>query len=142
MGKKENKKQIVYKTAEETLIVTDKDVDVTWIEKVNDSLRKDSSRARKDRRYCYRLDIANDKDEWVASHENDPFYNLCRETPEEERNRLYHAISQLTEVEQRMIDYEYFKGYSHKRIAEMEGVSRQAVEQRLERIIKKLQEIF
>lgn len=141
MEKKE-KKQIVYKTVEGTLIVTDDDVDEKWIDKVNDSFRKDSNRARKDRYYCYRLDIANDKDEWVASQEHDPFYNLCRETPEEERNRLYYAISQLSDAEQRMIDYEYFKGYSHKRIAEMEGVSRQAIEQRLERIIKKLQEIF
>ena len=142
MKKKEDKKEIVYKTVEETLIVTDKDVDVEWIDKVNDSLRKDSNRARKDRCYCYRLDIANDKDEWVASQEHDPFYNLCRETREEELNRLYYAISQLTEDEQRMIDYEYFKGYSHKRIAEMEGVTRQAIEQRLIKIIKKLQKLF
>ena len=87
MNNNENKKksEIVYKTVEETIVVTEEDVDVKWIEAVNDSMREDANYARKERYHCYRLDIADDKDEWVASHEHDPFYNLCRETTEEER---------------------------------------------------------
>ena len=88
---KGKKPEIVYKTVEETIVVTEEDVDVKWIEAVNDSMREDANYARKERYHCYRLDIADDKDEWVASHEHDPFYNLCRETTEEEIRRLYHA---------------------------------------------------
>ena len=93
MNNNENKKksEIVYKTVEETIVVTEEDVDVKWIEAVNDSMREDANYARKERYHCYRLDIADDKDEWVASQEHDPFYNLCRETTEEELNELATA---------------------------------------------------
>ena len=132
MNNNENKKksEIVYKTVEETIVVTEEDVDVKWIY------------ARKERYHCYRLDIADDKDEWVASQEHDPFYNLCRETTEEEIKRLYYAISQLNEDQQRLIDYVYFKGYSMKAFAEIEGVSPVAITYRHKEILKKLKEIF
>ncbi|HCA54311.1 MAG TPA: hypothetical protein DEO95_02330, partial [Ruminococcaceae bacterium] len=84
----------------------------------------------------------DDKDEWVASQEHDPFYNLCRETTEEEIKRLYYAISQLNEDQQRLIDYVYFKGYSMKAFAEIEGVSPVAITYRHKEILKKLKEIF
>ena len=144
MNNNENKKksEIVYKTVEETIVVTEEDVDAKWIDKVNDSMRKDANYARKERYHCYRLDIADDKDEWVASHEHDPFYNLCRETTEEELNRLRYAISRLTKDQQRLIDYVYFKGYSMKAFAEIEGVSPVAITYRHKEILKKLKEIF
>jgi len=118
MNNNENKKksEIVYKTVEETIVVTEEDVDVKWIQAVNDSMREDANYARKERYHCYRLDIADDKDEWVASHEHDPFYNLCRETPEEELNRLYYAISQLNEDQQRLIDYKSSRSTSKRHI--------------------------
>ena len=139
---KGKKPEIVYKTVEETIVVTEEDVDVKWIQAVNDSMREDANYARKERYHCYRLDIADDKDEWVASQEHDPFYNLCRETPEEELNRLYYAITQLTEDQQRLIDYVYFKGYSMKSFAEIEEVSPVAITYRHKKKKKKLKEIF
>jgi len=144
MNNNENKKksEIVYKTVEETIVVTEEDVDVKWIQAVNDSMRKDANYARKERYHCYRLDIADDKDEWVASQEHDPFYNLCRETTEEELNRLRYAISRLTKDQQRLIEYAYYKGYSMKAFAEIEGVSPKAISKRHQTILKKLREIF
>ena len=128
-----------YDTATEKVLV---EASKKWTDIVKDEDRKIASQNRKERRHTLHYDESMEGGDWLASDKDNPFYTLCRETPEEERNRLNYAISRLTETEQRMIDYEYFKGYSHKRIAEMEGVSRQAIEQRLGRIIKKLQEIF
>lgn len=49
MNNNENKKksEIVYKTVEETIVVTEEDVDVKWIQAVNDSMREDANYARK-----------------------------------------------------------------------------------------------
>ena len=139
---KGKKPEIVYKTVEETIVVTEEDVDVKWIEAVNDSMREDANYARKERYHCYRLDIADDKDEWVASQEHDPFYNLCRETAEEEINRLYHAISQLNEDQQRLIEYVYYKGYSLKEFADLEDVVPSVITRRHKVILKKLKKFF
>ena len=109
---------------------------------VNDSMRIDSNLARKERYHCFRLDIADDRDEWVASYDDDPFYILCRETPEEELNRLHYAISQLSEDQKRLIDYVYYKGYSLKAFAEIEGVDPSAITRRHQVILKKLKDIF
>ena len=136
------KPEIIYKTVEGTIIVTNRQVDQKWINMVNDSMRIDSNLARKERYHCFRLDIADDRDEWVASYDDDPFYNLCRETPEEELNRLHYAISQLSEDQKRLIDYVYYKGYSLKAFAEIEGVDPSAITRRHQVILKKLKDIF
>ena len=136
------KSEIVYKTVSGTIIVTNQQVDQKWVNIVNDSMRIDSNLARKERYHCFRLDIADDRDEWVASHADDPFYNLCRETPEEERNRLRYAISQLSDDQKRLIEYVYYKGYSLKAFAELEGVDPSAITRRHCVILKKLKEIF
>jgi DNA-directed RNA polymerase specialized sigma subunit len=48
----------------------------------------------------------------------------------------------LNEDQQRLIDYVYFKGYSMKAFAEIEGVSPVAITYRHKEILKKLKEIF
>ena len=55
---------------------------------------------------------------------------------------VYYALSQLNEDQQRLIDYVYFKGYSMKAFAEIEGVSPVAITYRHKEILKKLKEIF
>lgn len=140
--RRKKRERIIYRTVKETIIVTEKDVDEKWIREVNDSMTQESSQARYERRYCYRLDTADDRDEWVASYRDDPFFNLGRESPEEERRRLYDAISQLTEEQKRLIDNVYFKGYSMREFAEIEGVTTAAITKRHKLILKKLKEIY
>ena len=144
MEKRKKKDEIVYRTVKETIRITKKDVDEKWIKEVKASRKKDANQAKKEKRHCLRLDIADEdeRDEWTASHDDDPFFNLCVETPEEEANRLHYAISKLNEEQQRLIDQIFFKGYSHKQVAEMEGVTRQAIEKRLKKSLAELKSFF
>lgn len=52
---------------------------------------------------------------------------------EEEKERLYKAIEQLTPRQQKLIRLAYFERLSHERIAKREGVSRQAISFAIER---------
>lgn len=113
-----------------------------WAEWVNDENRLVSNQNRKERRHTLHYDESYEYGDWLASDKDNPFYNLCRETPEEELNRLRYAIRQLTKDQQRLIDYIYYKGYSMKAFAEIEGVSAMAISKRHQTIIKKLREIF
>lgn len=113
-----------------------------WVDVLEDEDRKISSQDRKERRHTVHYDVSFEAGSWLASDKDNPFYNLCRETPEEMKKRLRYAIRQLTEDQQRLIDYIYYRGYSMKAFAEIEGVSAMAISKRHQTIIKKLREIF
>ena len=112
-----------------------------WVDVLEDEDRKISSQDRKERRHTVHYDVSFEAGSWLASDKDNPFYNLCRETPEEMKRRLRRAIRQLTEDQQRLIDYIYYRGYSMKAFAEMEGVHPSTVTRHHQEIIKKLKEI-
>lgn len=109
---------------------------------VIDMRRKEDSADRKNRRHCLRLDSDMDRGSWNATQKDDPFYNIGVETEEDEMRRLEVAISQLTPAQQKLIDYVYYKGYSMKAFAGVEGVSQQAISKRHKVIINKLKKLF
>ena len=131
--------KIKYRTATEDIEV---EVEKEWADYINNEERRNNNLERKERSHCWRKDMFEDREEWIGSHEYDPFYNLCRETKEEKMNRLRYAISKLTDDQQRLIDYVYYKGYSLKAFAAIEGVSPKAISKRHQTILKKLKEIF
>ncbi len=131
--------KIKYRTVTEDIEI---EVEEEWADIIRNEERHDDNLNRKERSHCWHKDMFEDKEDWIADHTYDPFYNLCRETWEEKMNRLYYAISQLTEDQQRLIDYVYFQGYSLKAFAAIEGVSPMAISKRHKTIIKKLREIF
>ena len=131
--------KINYKTATEEIEV---ETTQKWAEWVVGEDRIISNQNRKERRNTLHYDESFEYGDWLASDKDNPFYNLCRETPEEELNRLHYAISRLTKDQQRLIEYVYYKGYSMKAFAEIEGVSPKAISKRHQTILKKLREIF
>lgn len=135
---RKRKDVIVYRTVKETIILTEKDVERKWIDIVNNLGRVASNLERKERYYYSRKGKAYEEKKWMARYERDPFSYLFEETPEEELNRLYYAMGRLPEDQRKLIDLIYFKGYSHKDVAAMEGVSRQAIEKRLKKIMEEL----
>lgn len=131
--------KIIYKTATEKIEV---ETTQKWAERVDNEDRIISNQNRKERRNTLHYDESFEYGDWLASDKDNPFYNLCRETPEEELNRLHYAINRLTKDQQRLIEYVYYKGYSMKAFAEIEGVSPKAISKRHQTILKKLREIF
>ena len=113
-----------------------------WTDIVNEEDRKIANQDRKERKHTVHYDPTMEHGDWLASEKDDPFYNLCRETHEEKLNRLRYAIRQLNEDQQRLIEYVYYKGYSMKAFAEIEGVSPKAISKRHQTILRKLKEIF
>ena len=71
-------------------------------------------------------------------------FALLEPNPEElaihrdEYNRLYNAISHLPENQQELVLNVYFNGQSLAEIAKEEGVSYQAIQNRMTKILKKL----
>jgi len=135
---RKRKDVIVYRTVIETIVLTEKDVERKWIDIVNNLGRVASNLERKERYYYSRKGKDYERQKWMARYERDPFLYLFEETPEEELNRLYYAMGRLPDDQRKLIDLIYFKGYSHKQVAEMEGVSRQAIEKRLKKIMEEL----
>ena len=131
--------KISYKTATEEIEI---ETSRKWAEWIDDEDRVISNQNRKERRNTLHYDESFEYGDWLASDKDNPFYNLCRETPEEELNRLRYAISRLTKDQQRLIEYVYYKGYSMKAFAEIEGVTPKAISKRHQTILKKLREIF
>ena len=113
-----------------------------WVDVLEHEDRKIASQNRKERKHNLHYDPSMEYGDWLASEKDNPFFNLCRETHEEKLNRLRYAIRQLSEDQQRLIEYVYYKGYSMKAFAEIEGVSAMAISKRHQTIIKKLREIF
>lgn len=128
-----------YDTATEKVFI---EASKKWTDIVKEEDRKISSQNRRHRRYTLHYDESLEGGEWLASDKDNPFYNLCRETHEEKLNRLRYAISRLTEDQQRLIEYVYYKGYSMKAFAEIEGVHPSTITRWHQEIIKKLREIF
>ena len=113
-----------------------------WVDVLENEDRKITSLNRKERKHNLHYDPSMEYGDWLASEKDNPFYNLCRETYEEKLNRLRYAISKLNEDQQRLIEYVYYKGYSFKAFADLEGVHPSAITRRHQVIIKKLREIF
>jgi len=131
--------KIIYKTATGDIEV---EVSQEWADWVENENRIISNQNRKERRNTLHYDESFEYGDWLASDKDNPFYNLCRETPEMELNRLLKAISRLTEDQQKLIEYVYYRGYSLKAFAETEGLTPMAITKRHRLIIKKLKEIF
>ena len=131
--------KIIYKTATGDIEV---EVSQEWADWVENENRIISNQNRKERRNTLHYDESFEYGDWLASEKDNPFHNLCRETPEMELNRLLNAISGLSEKQQRLIEYVYYKGFSLKAFAEMEGVDPSAMTRRHQVIIKKLKIIF
>ena len=113
-----------------------------WVDVLENEDRKIASQNRKERKHNLHYDPNMEYGDWLSSEKDNPFYNLCRETHEEKLNRLRYAIRQLSEDQQSLIEYVYYKGYSMKAFAEIEGVSPVAITYRHKEILKKLKEIF
>ena len=113
-----------------------------WVDVLENEDRKIASQNRKERRHNLHYDPNMEYGDWLSSEKDNPFYNLCRETHEEKLNRLHYAVSRLTEDQQRLIEYVYYKGYSMKAFAELEGVHPSTVTRWHKELIKKLREIF
>ena len=113
-----------------------------WVDVLEHEDRKIASQNRKERKHNLHYDPNMEYGDWLSSEKDNPFYNLCRETHEEKLNRLRYAIRQLSEDQQRLIEYVYYKGYSMKAFAELEGVHPSTVTRWHKEIIKKLREIF
>ena len=128
-----------YDTATEKVFI---EASKKWTDLVRDEDRRIASQNRKERRHTLHYDESLEGGEWLASERDNPFYNLCRETHEEKLNRLRYAVSRLTGDQQRLIEYVYYKGYSMKAFAELEGVHPSTVTRWHKEIIKKLREIF
>lgn len=128
-----------YDTATEKVFI---ETSKKWADIVKEEDRKIASQNRKERKHNLHYDPSMEYGDWLASEKDNPFFNLCRETHEEKLNRLRYAIRQLNENQQRLIEYVYYKGYSFKAFADMEGVHPSAITRRHQVIIKKLREIF
>ena len=128
-----------YDTATEKVFI---ETSKKWADIVKEEDRKIASQNRKERKHNLHYDPSMEYGDWLASEKDNPFFNLSRETHEEKLNRLRYAIRQLNEDQQRLIEYVYYKGYSFKAFAEMEGVTQAAISYRHKVILKKLKEIF
>ena len=131
--------KVKYRTVKGTIAV---EVEEELAEVIKEEERYAGRIEKLEHRHCWNRNMFEDKEDWPGSYEDDPFYNLGRETWEEEVEHLHRAISQLTEEQQKLIDYVYYKGYSFKAFAEIEGVHPSAITRRHQVIIKKLREIF
>jgi len=59
-----------------------------------------------------------------------------------ENEELIKCISQLLPKQQELLKKIYFEGFSHTDIAQIEGTSRQAIENRLKKIYEKIKKFL
>lgn len=69
----------------------------------------------------------------IPDPNNDFEDRILERRDEEEKERLYKAIGQLTPRQQQLIRLTYYEGLSHDQIAEREGITRRAVSYAVER---------
>lgn len=111
------------------------DVDEKWLEILREMDREEYNSNQKETRRHVELDISRDKSQWLDNNEEPIEDTICRlETAE----ALDEAIATLTAKQRDVFMAIQFYGFSIGEVAEVKGISKQAVAKSLAQAKRKL----
>lgn len=111
------------------------DIDEKWLEILKEMDREEYNSNQKETRRHIQLDISRDKSQWLDNNEEPIEDTICRlETAE----ALDEAIATLTAKQRDVFMAIQFYGFSIGEVAEVKGISKQAVAKSLAQAKRKL----
>lgn len=127
---------IAYKTAEGKRICIEVSIPVK--ELLEQSDRQIRSQRRQDRRYLDNEDFIDGLTDAAMRYPQQTIDAADLVIKMESRKQLYMAVNGLSEVQRRRLLLHFAHGWTHRRIAELEGVNRATVTRSIEAALKLL----
>ena len=114
------------------------------------SRRREASDDKYHHRYCYSLDAANDKTDWIATRQYNPedmidrmIEKIEREASrEEKRRRFRNAMTHLTKKEQELLQAMIYEGKSQADYAREHKLDKGMISRRYKSAIQKIKKYF
>lgn len=128
--------KIKYEFVTETIEI---EVSDEWAEKLKECDRTEYNNVHAETRRHSHLDSDAEYGDWVATEEENPFALIDLYA---EASRIWKAISQLSDEQQKLITEVFINGKKKKEYAEEIGISGAAVSQRINTIRKKLKKLL